>query len=86
MADSKKTLEEMQARLSHLNDIHNSQVALNEKIAGLQMELLENPDDKLEKGLNQALSNASNNAEIIKELTDDYEIRINKFKSDNDLV
>ncbi|MCA9411056.1 MAG: hypothetical protein KC944_07580 [Candidatus Omnitrophica bacterium] len=86
MSEPKQVLEEMQSRLAHLQDIHNSQVAHNEKIAGLQMELLERPDQELDKGLGTALSNASKNAEIIGDLAHDYEIRINKFKSENDLV
>jgi len=47
MTEARQELQEMQARLVQLEDIHNSQAALNEKIAKVQMDLLEKPDATL---------------------------------------
>lgn len=75
MEKSKKEL--MNDILVKLEDVQNSQEALIVKLATIQIELLEIPDNELEKAVGEAHSSATNNTEIIKNEIEKYQAAIN---------
>lgn len=77
----KKNHELMEEIKVKLEDIHNSQASLIEKIAHVLVELYNLPDADLEKGLNQVHSNTSDNTDITHKLIEDYEMKINREKN-----
>lgn len=74
----KTKIEKMRDIKVKLEDIHNSQASLIEKMATVIVELFNTPDSDLEKKINEIHSNASANAEITATMVEDYEIKINK--------
>lgn len=60
-----------------LEDIHNSQASLIEKVAKVLVELFETPDADLEKSLNDIHTNAATNAETSTKMMKDYQMKIN---------
>jgi len=70
----------MRGILTKLEDIYNSQAALNQKIAVVQMALDEAPDSALEEVLTTAYGNAQRNAELIKGAIHTYEMALNARK------
>lgn len=75
----KKTKEEfMEDMLRELKDIENSQEALIEKSAQLQIDLIETPDPELENDLVEIHTRASKCFDLIKEAKERYENKIFK--------
>ena len=72
--------EAMQAILTKLEDVHNSQAALNQKLAVIQMAVEEAPDSDLEASLAEAYGNANKNAELIRAAIHQYEMTLNAQK------
>lgn len=83
MSDFKETMTTMQHILAKLRDVHNSQAALNEKIAAIQIELDALPDEVLDKQLAEAAGHAHDNAQLVKNALDHYEMRMNAFEAEN---
>ncbi|MEA1948957.1 MAG: hypothetical protein U9N83_16845 [Thermodesulfobacteriota bacterium] len=78
MKKSKK--EQMNDILTKLEDVQNSQEALIVKIATIQIELLEVPNEELEKMIVEAHSNATINTELIKRAMENYKMAINSLE------
>jgi len=78
MEKSKK--ERMNDILVKLEDVKNSQEALIVKIATIQIELFELPDDELEKAVGEAHSSATSNTEKIKNAIEKYQVAINSLE------
>lgn len=77
MATNSVSLDSMKEILTKLEDIYNSQAALNEKLAVVQMALEDAQDVDLEATLVEAYGNAQRNAELIKDATHKYEMAVN---------
>ncbi len=75
-----ESIEAMQAILTKVEDVYNSQAALNQKMAVIQMALEETPDEALEAALLETYSNANKNAELIRTASQDYEMKLNVRK------
>jgi hypothetical protein len=75
MEKSKK--ERMNDILTKLEDVKNSQEALIVKIATIQIELLELPDNKLEEAIAEAHAITTNNTEKIGIAIEKYQMAIN---------
>lgn len=71
-------LEQMRSMLNKLEDIKNSQESIIDKINHVITDLFQNPDKELEKAMEVAHQNSSNNVDAIREIIEDYEIRINQ--------
>lgn len=80
MAEKTEQLEKMNAVRAKLDDVDHSIKALIEKVANVQLDLMEMPDKELEKAIGEVLSRASANADQLKEAIHDYEIKINRLK------
>lgn len=68
---------------SKLEDIQRSQVALVQKLAQLQLDLIDQPDQDLEAGLGDLYASASADADIIGELLEKYTMKVNVIDQDN---
>lgn len=73
------------AKLDHLNsikssleDLHNSQEAVLQKVGKLEVDLMNNPDKEVEDGLIEIYSRASDNAGLVKELLDKFNERVDQ--------
>lgn len=73
------------AKLDHLNsiksaleDLHNSQEAVLQKVGQLEVNLMNKPDKEVEEGLIEVYSNASDNAALVKDLLDKFNMRVDK--------
>lgn len=73
-------IAKMEAIHHKLEDVLNSQKALMEKAANLQLDLLETPDKELEASFNTIYSNASTNSDLLAKAIHDYQIKINVLK------
>lgn len=73
--DAKK-LDEMKSIQSSLEDIQHSQEALVQKVAQLEVNLMNSPDKEVEEGLSGIYSNASENADLVKDLLDKFNMRV----------
>ncbi|CAM4048297.1 hypothetical protein [Gillisia limnaea] len=71
-------LEQMRSMLNKLEDIKNSQESIIDKINHVITDLFQNPDKELEKAMEVAHQNSSDNVDAIREIIEDYEIRINQ--------
>ncbi len=71
-------LDKLNSIKSSLEDLQNSQVAIVQKVAQLEVNLMNNPDKEVEDGLTEIYSNASDNAELVKELLDKFNIRVDQ--------
>jgi hypothetical protein len=67
----------MRAIHTKLEDVYNSQAALNQKMGVIQMALDDAPDVELEAALAEAYGNAQRNAELIRDAAHKYEMAIN---------
>lgn len=76
----KSKVEQMEDILHKLEDIQNSQESLMEKLAAVQIDLIEIPDKELEDALGEAHSAASTHTEFLTKITDQYEMKINSFR------
>jgi hypothetical protein len=80
MADKTEKLEKMNAIRAKLDDVDHSIKALIEKVANVQLELLDTPDKELEDAMGAIHTRAAENAEQLKSAIHDYEIKINQLK------
>lgn len=71
-------MEQMRSLLNKLEDIKNSQESIIDKINHVITDLFQNPDKELEKAMEIAHQNSSDNVDAIREIIEDYEIRINQ--------
>ena len=72
------TLENLNATKSALEDLHNSQEAVLQKVGQLEVKMMNNPDKEVEEGLTEIYSNASDNADLVKDLLDRFSERVDK--------
>lgn len=75
-------LDQMRAILSKLEDIKNSQESVIDKINHVITDLFQHPDPELEKAMEEAHQNSSDNVDSVREIIDEYEIRINKMENE----
>lgn len=71
-------LEQLNSIKSSLEDLHNSQEAVLQKVGQLEVNLMNNPDKEVEDDLTEIFSNASDNADLVKELLDKFNVRVEK--------
>ncbi len=75
-------LDQMRAILAKLEDIKNSQESIIDKINHVITDLFQHPDKDLEKAMEDAHQKSSDNVDSVREVIDDYEIRINKMENE----
>lgn len=75
-------LDQMRSNLNKLEDIKNSQESIIDKINHVITDLFQHPDPKLEKAMEEAHQRSSDNVDAIREIIDDYEIKINKMENE----
>lgn len=80
MASKTVTSDDMKQILTKLEDVYNSQAALNQKMGVIQMALEDAPDEALENTLAEAYGNAQRNAELIREAAHKYELSVNALQ------
>lgn len=80
MASKTVSPQDMQEILTKLEDVYNSQAALNQKMGVIQMALDDAPDVELEAALAEAYGNAQRNAELIRDAAHKYEMAVNARK------
>lgn len=80
MANKTVTSNDMKQILTKLEDVYNSQAALNQKMGVIQMALEDAPDEELENTLAEAYGNAQRNAELIREAAHKYELSVNALQ------
>lgn len=71
-------MEQMRSMLNKLEDIKNSQESIIDKINHVITDLFQNPDKELENAMEIAHQNSSDNIDVIREIIENYEIRINQ--------
>ena len=71
-------LDKLNSIKSSLEDLQNSQVAIVQKVAQLEANLMNSPDKEVEEGLVEIYSNASDNADLVKDLLDKFNLRVEK--------
>lgn len=69
-------LEQMNSIKASLEDLHNSQEAVLQKVGQIEVNLMNNPDKEVEEGLTEVYSNAAANAELVKEILDKFDLRL----------
>ncbi len=79
----KSKIEKMQDIQLKLEDIHNSQASLIEKIAHVLVEMYSEPDEVLQKQLDKVHTNASENATLTLSMKEDYQMKINREINEN---
>lgn len=79
---NEEKLDQMRAVLNKLEDIKNSQESVIDKINHVITDLFEHPDKELEKAMEVAHQNSSDNVDAVREVIEDYEIRINKMENE----
>ena len=75
-------LDQMRAILAKLEDIKNSQESIIDKINHVITDLFQHPDKDLDKAMEDAHQKSSDNVDSVREVIDDYEIRINKMENE----
>ncbi len=75
-------LDQMRAILNKLEDIKNSQESVIDKINHVITDLFQHPDADLEKAMEDAHQNSSDNVDAVREIIEEYEIRINKMENE----
>jgi hypothetical protein len=63
--------------LTKLQDVQNSQKALIEKMASIQIELFDTPDAELEKAVESALGTVLQAADELNPAVEQYEMKVN---------
>jgi len=74
--------EQVHSILNKLEDIKNSQESIIDKINHVITDLFQHPDKKLEKAMEKAHQRASDNIDALREVIDDYEMKINKLENE----
>lgn len=73
-----KTKGEMMSEVvARLEDVQRSQVAVIEKLAHVQVHLIDLPDKELEDGVVDLHSSVSNQVAAFKEVIDQYTMKVN---------
>lgn len=75
-------LDQMRAILQKLEDIKNSQESIIDKINHVITDLFQHPDKDLEKAMEDAHQKSSDNVDAVREVIEEYEIRINKMENE----
>lgn len=75
-------LAQMRAIQNKLEDIKNSQESVIDKINHVITDLFQHPDKELEKAMEAAHQRSSDNVDAVREVLEDYEIRINKIENE----
>jgi len=75
-------LDQMRAILSKLEDIKNSQESIIDKVNHVITDLFQHPDPDLEKAMEDAHQKSSDNVDSVREVIEDYEIKINKLENE----
>lgn len=70
--------DQMQGMMAKLEDIKNSQESIIDKVNHVITDLFQNPDKKLEKGMEELHQTASDSIDQINELIESYELKFNK--------
>lgn len=70
------TLNKLNSIKASLEDLHNSQAALVQKVAQLEVNLMNNPDKEVEEALPEIYSNASDNADLVNDLLEKFNKRV----------
>ena len=71
-------LDTMEHVLRKLQDVQNSQKALVEKIASIQIELFDHPDKALEAALEKVAGSASEGADLMNQAIEQFEMQVNR--------
>lgn len=71
-------LDKLNAIKASLEDVQHSQVALVQKLAQMEVNLMNNPDKEVEDGLLEIYSNASENADLVKDLLDKFNMKVDQ--------
>lgn len=74
--------EQVHSILNKLEDIKNSQESIIDKINHVITDLFQHPDKKLEKAMEKAHQRASDNIDALREVIEDYEMKINKLENE----
>ena len=74
--------EQVHSILNKLEDIKNSQESIIDKVNHVITDLFQHPDKKLEKAMEKAHQRASDNIDALREVIDDYEMKINKLENE----
>jgi uncharacterized coiled-coil protein SlyX len=74
--------EQVHGILNKLEDIKNSQESIIDKINHVITDLFQHPDKKLEKAMEKAHQRASDNIDALREVIEDYEMKINKLENE----
>ena len=72
----------MNAILVKLEDIQSSQIALIQKLAQLQLNLFDSPDEELESGIVDLHSDTSLHADTLRDLVEKYTMKVNVINQD----
>jgi hypothetical protein len=83
--NNQEKLEKMDKTLSLLEDLKNSQIALVEKVTQLQLEAMEYNFAEMEKNMAALYSRYQESLEILEKEIERFEIKRNKFESENKL-
>lgn len=75
-------LDHMRSVLNKLEDIKNSQESILDKINHVITDLFQHPDKELEEAMEKAHQKSSENVEAVREMMEEYEMRINKMESE----
>lgn len=79
---NKAKLDEMNSIKSSLEDLHNSQEAIIQKVGQLEVNLMNNPDKEVEDGLTEVYSNASANADLVRDMLDKFNMRVEQAEKE----
>jgi hemerythrin-like domain-containing protein len=74
-------IDQMRSTLNKLEDIKNSQESIIDKINHVITDLFEHPDKELEKIMNAAHQESSDNVDTVRDAMEEYEMRINKLEN-----
>lgn len=71
-------LNQLKAIQSSLEDLHNSQVALVQKVAQLEVNLMNAPDKEVEEDLVEVYTNASDTEDLVKNMLEKFNKRVDQ--------
>ncbi|UJH91101.1 hypothetical protein LZ575_21025 [Antarcticibacterium sp. 1MA-6-2] len=75
-------LDQMRQIRNKLEDIKNSQESVIDKINHVITDLFQHPDADLEKAMEEAHQKSSDNVDAVREVIEDYDIKINKLENE----
>ncbi len=80
--NKEEKLEIMKSVLNKLDDVHNTQQSLIEKLGLIQVELFDIQSPDLDKELEKVMNTASDAIDIIQQAQDNFEIKYNALNLD----